>query len=51
LPDGCNTIAGDFQIQKLVWENAKLRELIAVFDQHCEAGVTSLRGCIHFTAP
>lgn len=48
---GCNMIAGDFQIQKLVWENAKLRELIAVFDQHCEAGVTSLRGCIHFTAP
>ena len=48
---GCNMIAGDFQIQKLVWENAKLLELIAVFDQHCEAGVTSLRGCIHFTAP
>jgi len=48
---GCNRIAGDFEIQKLVWSNAKLSELIAVFDQHCEAGVTSVRGCIHFTAP
>jgi hypothetical protein len=48
---GCNRIAADFQIHKLVWQNAKLREFIATFDQHCEAGVTSLRGCIHFTAP
>ena len=48
---GCNRIAGDFQIHKLVFNGAAVQEFLASFDQHCEAGPNSLRGCIHYTAP
>jgi hypothetical protein len=44
---GCNTIKGSFQIDKLVWAGNQLKEVTIVFDQHCEGGSTSLRGCIH----
>jgi hypothetical protein len=47
---GDSKMVGSSNLQKLVWDNTKLRELVAVFDQHCEAGVTSFRCCIHFTA-
>ena len=49
--NGCNTILGDFQIHKLVWQGSTPREVVVTFDQHCEGGITSLRGCLHYTAP
>ena len=49
--NGCNMILGDFQIHKVVWQGGALREVVATFDQHCEGGITSLRGCLHYTAP
>jgi hypothetical protein len=44
---GCNTISGEFEIVRLLWAGNQLRELTIVFNQHCERGATSLRGCIH----
>jgi hypothetical protein len=44
---GCNTIKGSFEIHKLVFAGNQLKEVTVVFDQHCEGGTSSVRGCIH----
>jgi hypothetical protein len=44
---GCNTIAGSFQIETLQASGTTLQSFTATFEQHCEAGTSALRGCIH----
>jgi hypothetical protein len=45
---GCNTIGGKFQIEKINYSGNALVEFTASFEQHCEGGPNSLRGCVHY---
>jgi hypothetical protein len=45
---GCNTISGAFQVHTISWTGSSLSELLVSFEQHCEAGTSALRGCVHY---
>jgi hypothetical protein len=45
---GCNEIAGRFQVESLQLAGTTLKSFTATFEQHCEAGTSALRGCVHF---
>jgi hypothetical protein len=48
---GCNTIAGSFEVHELEWAGNQLQRFTVIFDQHCEGGSSSLRGCLHYEVP
>jgi hypothetical protein len=45
---GCNTITGRFEIRELTWSGGVLNAFTATFEQHCEGGSATLRGCVHY---
>jgi hypothetical protein len=49
---GCNTLSARFQIHEATFASAgKLSSFTASFEQHCETGSATLRGCVHYSAP
>lgn len=47
---GCNTLAGWFTVDKVVYDGAVLKELDMRFEQRCEGGSTALHGQIRWSA-
>jgi hypothetical protein len=47
---GCNTLSGWFVIDKATYNGTTLTELDLRFEQHCEGGVSALRGQLHWAA-
>ncbi|HEX8453978.1 MAG TPA: hypothetical protein VF647_17970 [Longimicrobium sp.] len=48
---GCNTLAGWFVVDRVVYTAGKVSEIELRFEQHCEGGEPALRGQIRWTAP
>ena len=48
---GCNTLCGSFQIHELEVNGTQLERLAATFEQNCECGTSTLRGCIVYEGP
>jgi hypothetical protein len=45
---GCNTIAGDFRVRKIIYSGTQIQELWATFEQHCDGAVPALRGELRY---
>lgn len=45
---GCNTLTGQFTIQKVTYSAGQLQALDLSFEQHCEGAVPALRGQVHW---
>jgi hypothetical protein len=50
-PRGWSPATGRTRCPSPAWMDTTLKEALISFDQHCEGGANSLRGCIHYTAP
>lgn len=48
---GCNRLCGRFEIHELEVDGTRLERLAATFEQSCECGTSTLRGCIVYEAP
>jgi len=48
---GCNKLSGTFWIHEIDWSGDFLKHVLLAFEQHCENGSATLRGCINYTAP
>jgi hypothetical protein len=46
--NGCNRVAGDFEIHELVFDGEILVSLTATWAHYCEEGTSELRGCLHW---
>jgi hypothetical protein len=47
---GCNTLKGWFVVDKVEYTGDKLSALDLRFEQHCEGGMSALRGKVHWNA-
>jgi hypothetical protein len=45
---GCNTISGQFWVHQISVAGGVLQSFTASWEQHCEAGVPQLRGCVRY---
>jgi hypothetical protein len=45
---GCNILSGRFAVWELELSGTALRSFTATWEQHCEAGASQLRGCVHY---
>ena len=45
--EGCNTVTGSFQVEKLVSAGSSLTSFTATFEHHCDGDTSALRGCVH----
>jgi len=45
--EGCNTVTGSFQVEKLVTAGNSLTSFTATFEHHCDGDTAALRGCVH----
>jgi hypothetical protein len=48
---GCNQLCARFQIHELQVSGTQLQRLAATFEQNCECGTSTLRGCVFYQAP
>jgi hypothetical protein len=47
---GCNALTGSFTVDSLTYTGGLLASIDLRFEQHCEGGVSALRGTIHWRA-
>lgn len=48
---GCNRLCARFQIHELEVSGTQLQQFAATFEQNCECGASTLRGCVFYQAP
>jgi hypothetical protein len=46
--NGCNRVAGAFEIHDVAFDGETLVRLTATWAQYCEEGTSELRGCLHW---
>ncbi|MDH3624427.1 MAG: hypothetical protein OES69_08450 [Myxococcales bacterium] len=47
---GCNQLCARYQIHELEVNGAQLQRFAATFEQNCECGSSTLRGCVYYEA-